>query len=215
LAVAQRAEQIEKQALAQQRQADAETLERDALLVHLMQAQAHQQVVTLEAQTEALRLAQLEERLHRFPHAAQYDWQSQQLEVARALAGNTRAVLQVGSAGDIPQALLVRDALRDGIVSPSGEGSGDARDSSTHPPSASDSAPAGADATAVGGGHRGAHSQLCMMAAASGAERCGSAPSHPVLASMWPIYCAFARFRPPIHAQPRAGRADSALGVGS
>jgi regulator of protease activity HflC (stomatin/prohibitin superfamily) len=124
LAIVQRAEQAERQALAERRQADADTIEqqrlvarvaraRDALQIRAQEAEANRRVAELEAATEELRLARLEERLRTYPLAAKYDWESERLKVARALAGNTHAVLQVGSADEISHALLVRDVLRD------------------------------------------------------------------------------------------------------
>lgn len=120
LAILQRAEQVEQQALAQRRQADEETLaqqqvvarverDRQALQAQIQQAEAHRRVVELEAETEAWRLAKLDERLRAYPAAAEYEWQSEQLAVARALAGNTRAMLQVGNANDIVRAFTMRD----------------------------------------------------------------------------------------------------------
>lgn len=129
LVVFQRAEQVEKQTLAERRQADEDALarqrllaqierERDELQVQLQQAQVRRQVVELEAETESLRLAKLEHRLHAYPAATQYDWESERLGVAKALAGNTRAVLQVGTADDIARALIMRDTLRDAVAEP-------------------------------------------------------------------------------------------------
>jgi regulator of protease activity HflC (stomatin/prohibitin superfamily) len=120
LAILQRAEQAERQILAQRRQADAEALtrqqvvaqvecDREALQSQIQQAESRRRVVELEAETEALRLAKLEERLRAYPAAAEYEWQSEQLAVARALAGNTRAMLQVGNANDIVRAFTMRD----------------------------------------------------------------------------------------------------------
>jgi regulator of protease activity HflC (stomatin/prohibitin superfamily) len=123
LAAVQQAEQAERQALAQRRQANTEALlrqeviarverERDQLQLRIQQAEARRRVVELEAETEALRLARLEERLRSYPLAAQYEWESDQLSVARALAGNTRAVVQVGDAGDIARAFALSDMMR-------------------------------------------------------------------------------------------------------
>lgn len=123
LAIVQKREHAEQQALAKQRQTDAETLlqqeviarvqrEREELQLLLQQAEMRQQVVELEAKAEALRLAKMEERLKAFPLAAQYDWESAQLEVARALAGNTRAVIQIGDASDISRAFVMGDLMR-------------------------------------------------------------------------------------------------------
>jgi regulator of protease activity HflC (stomatin/prohibitin superfamily) len=123
LATVQQAEQAERQALAQRRQADAEVLlrqeviarverEREQLQLKVQQAEARRRVVELEAETEALRLSRLEERLRSYPLAAQYEWESDQLSVARALAGNTRAVVQVGDVGDIARAFALSDLMR-------------------------------------------------------------------------------------------------------
>lgn len=98
LAIVQRAEQAERQALALQQQADADEL-------------THQKIIA-EAEAEALRLARLEERPTCYPAAAEYDWQSNQLNVARSPAGNTRAMLQLGNVGDITRVLLTRDLMR-------------------------------------------------------------------------------------------------------
>jgi regulator of protease activity HflC (stomatin/prohibitin superfamily) len=82
LAVAQRAEQVERQTLAEHRQHDS-----DALV--------------------ELRLSHLEDVLQRYPAAANWEWQAAQLEVARALANNGRAVVQVGRPADVLNALLM------------------------------------------------------------------------------------------------------------
>jgi regulator of protease activity HflC (stomatin/prohibitin superfamily) len=122
LAVLQRAEQAEKQALAEQRQSDADTLARQQLLARierareeleaqLRQIEARRKIIVMEAEGEAERLARLEERLRRYPLATKWEWDGAQLDVARALAGNTRAILQVGSADDIAHALMTRDVL--------------------------------------------------------------------------------------------------------
>ena len=122
LAAVQQAEQAEKQALALRRRKDEEELEqqkviarverqREVLRELVQQAEARRRVVELEAETEALRLARLEERLKAYPLAAQYELEQARLEVARSLAGNTRAVLQVGHANDIAQAFVMRDLL--------------------------------------------------------------------------------------------------------
>jgi regulator of protease activity HflC (stomatin/prohibitin superfamily) len=129
LAILQRAEQAERQALAERRQADEDTLARQRLLarvqrardelqIELERAEARQRLVELDAEAETLRLARLEQRLRDFPHAAQYDVESSRLDVARALAGNSRAVLQLGSADDISRVLLMHDALREAAALP-------------------------------------------------------------------------------------------------
>jgi regulator of protease activity HflC (stomatin/prohibitin superfamily) len=133
LAVLQQAEQAERQALAQRRQTDEEALarqqvvaqverEREALQAQVQQAEARRRIVELEAEAEELRLAKLEERLAKYPHAATWEVEGLRLEIGRALAGNTRAILQVGSASDIVRTFLMRDNLQDKPVSP-GDGS--------------------------------------------------------------------------------------------
>jgi regulator of protease activity HflC (stomatin/prohibitin superfamily) len=123
LATVQQAEQAEQQALALRRQIDTETLlrqeviarverQREQLKLLAQEADARRKVVELEAEAESLRLAKLEERLKAFPLAAQYEWESTQLEVARSLAGNPRAVVQVGNVGDITRALVLGDLMR-------------------------------------------------------------------------------------------------------
>jgi regulator of protease activity HflC (stomatin/prohibitin superfamily) len=82
LAVVQRAEQAERQTLAEHRQHD-----QDALF--------------------DLRLSHLEEALGRYPHAANWEWQGAQLDVVRALASNGRAVVQLGRPADVLSALLL------------------------------------------------------------------------------------------------------------
>jgi regulator of protease activity HflC (stomatin/prohibitin superfamily) len=123
LAVLHRAEQAEKQALAQLVQADAEALarqktvaqverEREELHVQVQEAEMRKRLAELEAETEELRLSRMEERLEKYPQAAAYQMQRAQLEIARALAGNTRAVLQIGAADDILRAYVIRDFLQ-------------------------------------------------------------------------------------------------------
>jgi len=119
LAVFQLDQQVEEQALAQRRQASLETLARQQIVAQVdrqreeLQAQAQtaemrRQVTELEMQAQELRLGRLEELLSKYPNAAKWEWESAQLEVARALAGNTRAFLQVGTASDIVRTLMVR-----------------------------------------------------------------------------------------------------------
>ena len=120
----QQAEQEEKQILAKRKQADFEELaqqeviatvqrKREELKARSQRAEARQNVVKLEAEAEELRLKKLEERLKNYPRAADYELELKRLEVARALAGNTRAMLQVGSADDIARAFVMRDIMVD------------------------------------------------------------------------------------------------------
>lgn len=122
LAIVQREEMTEQQTLARQKQTSEESLaqqmiqargarEAEQLRLQVQQAELRQQVVEMEAQAEELRLARLQERLAKYPLAAKWEWESQQLEVARALAGNARAMLQVGDVSDVVSALMLRDTL--------------------------------------------------------------------------------------------------------
>ena len=79
--------------------------------LQIQQAEIRKQVVELESQAEDLRLARLQERLEKYREAAEWDWAGEQLGVARGLASNTHAVVQVGpgDANDIARAFLLRD----------------------------------------------------------------------------------------------------------
>ena len=72
-------------------------------------------VTELEAEVEELRLAKLQERLQKYRQAAEWEWAGEQLGVARGLASNTHAVVQVGSGGatDIAHAFLLKDILQE------------------------------------------------------------------------------------------------------
>jgi regulator of protease activity HflC (stomatin/prohibitin superfamily) len=143
LALIQQAEQAERQALAMRLQADEATLvrqriiaqveqAREELKLELQRAEARRSVLGLEAENEALRLAKLQERLQQFPEATAWDWQSQQLEVARALAANTRAMVQFGGANALTRPLIIQElvtpapddeaALPRPVVTSNGEG---------------------------------------------------------------------------------------------
>jgi regulator of protease activity HflC (stomatin/prohibitin superfamily) len=124
LAGIQLAEQEEKQTLAQQQQAYHETLalqavvaqierERRQIQVKMQEAEALKRMVELEADAEDLRFARLQERLRQYPQAADWEVGSARLEIARGLATNTRAVVEVGSTGDIARTLMMRDILQD------------------------------------------------------------------------------------------------------
>lgn len=122
LAAFHQAEQQEQHTLAAHRQADEDALmqqkilaqvERDraSLCAQTEQATVRRQLIELEAQAAELRLALLEERLKKFPRAAQWEWQSEELAVMRELAGNARAILQVGNTDGFLRAWLTRDHL--------------------------------------------------------------------------------------------------------
>jgi regulator of protease activity HflC (stomatin/prohibitin superfamily) len=77
--------------------------------------------VELEADREAIRLARLEERLAASPNAARWDWETERLRVARALARNNRAMLQLGGSADIADALVTRAFMERGDAPGGGE----------------------------------------------------------------------------------------------
>jgi hypothetical protein len=123
LAVFQREEQAETQALAQQRQADAEALarqqivaqverEREELQLEVQRAEIRRRIAELYAEAEEIRLSTMEERLRNYPEATRYELQLAELEVARALAGNSKAVLQIGSADDVLRAYVTRGYMQ-------------------------------------------------------------------------------------------------------
>lgn len=101
LAAVQRDEQSDRHALQERLQADRDHLKRQSIA-------ARQERIELEAANEALRLQHLEARLRAFPHAARHDVDQRRLDVAKALAGNTRAMVQVGPGGDVADALIVQ-----------------------------------------------------------------------------------------------------------
>jgi len=100
LATFQRAQEQEEHALEVLRNAD-----RDERTRRRIAAQREQ--IELEAANEVTRLERLEKRLRDYPAALEWDVQSQRLDVAKALASNTRAMVQVGPADDITTALLM------------------------------------------------------------------------------------------------------------
>jgi regulator of protease activity HflC (stomatin/prohibitin superfamily) len=124
LAVLRRKEQTEKQTLALQQHADEAELarqsviaqvsrEREALQIQVQAAELEQRIVELRAQAEELRLERLEQRLRMYPLAARWEAEAAQLEVARSLASNTRAVVQVGHGSEIARAFVLSDTLHE------------------------------------------------------------------------------------------------------
>lgn len=122
LAIVQQSEQAEQQALSLRRQRDQADLarqeviarverEREELQMQIQQAEMRQRVIELEAKIEEFRLAKLEERLRSYPLAARWEWQGDQLAVARALAGNTRAVVQLGNTDALLRTILAGDFI--------------------------------------------------------------------------------------------------------
>jgi regulator of protease activity HflC (stomatin/prohibitin superfamily) len=110
LATLHRAEEQEQHALALLRQTDREELTRATI-------EARRRAIELEAENEVARLERLEKRIRAYPNAMHWDVESQRLEVARALAGNTRAMVQVGGsgAGDVAAALLQHTLPENGV----------------------------------------------------------------------------------------------------
>lgn len=122
LAVFQQKELEERQALAVQRQENANdlALEREIARVaresQVIQAQmkkeeARRELVTLEASVAERRLALLEERLRKFPNAVKWERFIEQLAVMRALAGNARTILQLGDSDEILRAVLLQESM--------------------------------------------------------------------------------------------------------
>ena len=111
LANVQRAEEAERHSLALLRQADQEELEQQRI-------RAREMAIELEAANEVARLTRLEERLRAYPNAVHWDVETQRLDVARALAGNTRAMVQVGPAADVAASLLLHTLPEDGASPP-------------------------------------------------------------------------------------------------
>jgi hypothetical protein len=106
LASAQRDEQTEIFALQERRQADAETLTQQRVA-------AQRERIELEAANETLRLRNLEQRLADYPAAARRDVLDRRIAVAEALAGNTRAMVQVGQGGDVADTLILHTMTDD------------------------------------------------------------------------------------------------------
>ena len=111
LATIQRAEEQEHHALAQLRQADREELDR-------MRISARREAIELEAANEVARLERLETRIREYPNAMHWDVESQRLEVARSLAANTRAMINVGPGGDVAASLLMHTLPENGTPPP-------------------------------------------------------------------------------------------------
>jgi regulator of protease activity HflC (stomatin/prohibitin superfamily) len=107
LATLQLAAQAESYALDKRRLADA------AALV-AQEAESHRRAVELEAGNEALRLSNLEERLAANPHAARYDLEQQRLRIAAELAGNARAVVNLGG-GDLLGGLIAAREVAEAV----------------------------------------------------------------------------------------------------
>lgn len=111
IAEVQRAELVERHALAKRLQADRLELERS-------EAEARRKLLEIEAANEAYRLEQLQARLAAYPKAASWDFDSQRMDVARAMAGNDRALLAVGDPAKLTESLLLSGSAEDGAPEP-------------------------------------------------------------------------------------------------
>ena len=115
LANVQRAEEAERHSLALLRQADQEELERQRI-------SARREAIELEAANEVTRLVRLEDRLRDYPNAVHWDVETQRLDVARALAANTRAMVNVGQGNDVAASLLMHTLPDHGATTGQPEG---------------------------------------------------------------------------------------------
>jgi hypothetical protein len=111
LAEVQQAEQAELHILKRRRQADRIDLKRHAI-------EEQRKLIELEAGNEELRLERLQARIAAYPEAARWDVDSQRLDVARALAGNERALLSVGDPGRLMEAYLGAEVRDDVAATP-------------------------------------------------------------------------------------------------
>jgi len=111
LATLQLAEEKELHALQLLRQSDREALTRQRI-------RARREEIELEADNESGRMERLEALLRRYPTAMRWEVEGERLNVARALASNSRALLQVGTPADVAGALLMQ-------TSPNGGSAGD------------------------------------------------------------------------------------------
>ena len=108
LATLQRAEEQEQHALALLRQNDREELIRATI-------EGRRHAIELEAKNEVARLERLEERIRLYPNAMHWDVETMRLDVARSLAANTRAMVQVGPGADVAAALLNHTLPENGV----------------------------------------------------------------------------------------------------
>lgn len=119
LAVLRTGEQEEQAGLDRRVQADRDALARQEAQARYdrereraeLAAAVRRREIELEAETEALRLEKLQERLAAYPEAARWDWAGERLKVARRLAGNSRAIIQLGGAADVADALVAGAAI--------------------------------------------------------------------------------------------------------
>jgi regulator of protease activity HflC (stomatin/prohibitin superfamily) len=114
LAGVQRAEEQELHELELLRLADRDEQERQRIRLH-------RAAIELEAENEVVRLERLDSRIREYPTAMQWDTESRRLDVAAALASNTRAMVQVGPGIDVATSILMQ-------TPPAGDGQPDSKD---------------------------------------------------------------------------------------
>jgi regulator of protease activity HflC (stomatin/prohibitin superfamily) len=109
-----------------------------------MEQDSRRKALELESEAEALRLGKLDERLRAYPLAARYDLETQRLQVAQQLAGNTRAVVSLG-ANDLLSSLLTAQLSGDAMPATADDDADDG--AATTPADDGQAAPAGEPAT--------------------------------------------------------------------
>jgi regulator of protease activity HflC (stomatin/prohibitin superfamily) len=129
LASVHRAEEEEQHALELLRQTDREELTR-------LMIGARREAIELEAANEVTRLERLESRIRDYPNAMQWDVESRRLDVAANLAGNTRAMVQVGPAADVAASLLMHTLPDEAAQATAAGASADGPDRPTRTPRA-------------------------------------------------------------------------------
>ncbi len=137
LAMIRTSQQEEEAGLNRRVQADRDALARQEAQARFerekeraeLAAAIRRREIELDADNEALRLEKLQERLARFPDAVRWDWAGERLKVARKLAGNSRAMLQIGGTGDVAD-VLAAGAFREPDSPAAGDGAAGAPDAS-------------------------------------------------------------------------------------
>ena len=102
LATMQLAEETEIQALRSQRESSSAGARRSSAFPRA------RRVIEIEAENETYRLSQLEKRLQDYPAASRWDFDGQRLEVARSLAANPRAIVQMNGT-DVATSVLMEE----------------------------------------------------------------------------------------------------------
>jgi regulator of protease activity HflC (stomatin/prohibitin superfamily) len=119
MAILRTSGQEQQAGLERRLQADRDALARQEAQARFERAQEQAELaaavrrreIELDGETEALRLEKLQERLAAYPEAARWDWAGERLKVARELAGNSRAIIQLGGSGDLADALVAGSSM--------------------------------------------------------------------------------------------------------